>query len=278
MVTLAEKVETRVCHTCGVEKPITAFSLTNYKGKQYRLHDCIPCRWARNKDQANALRRAKYQENPDEIKARNEKYRQEHWPEIYSRHRESRKQRMHDYYNRLKETALRLYGGKCECCGESQQNTLTLDHINGGGRKSGIIGMKLLHDVLTKYEELGYPNGIYRLLCWNCNTSLGSRGYCPHTGASRGVCSRRSDSHWKLKLEIIRVYGGKCELCGETTPEFLTIDHVHGGGSKHHKQLSINIYSWLKKQGWPKLDCRLLCMNCNCGRTRNHWSPAEVET
>jgi hypothetical protein len=72
----------------------------------------------------------------------------------------------------------------------------------------------------------------------------------------------------KLKGTIIDEYGGKCECCGETAWQFLTIDHIGNWGSQHRKQVigprgGKNIYQWLKKNGYPKDDFRLLCMNCN---------------
>ena len=39
--------------------------------------------------------------------------------------------------------------------------------------------------------------------------------------------------HWKLRLDIISAYGGKCKCCGETTPEFLSLEHSKGDGQIH---------------------------------------------
>jgi Ser-tRNA(Ala) deacylase AlaX len=69
----------------------------------------------------------------------------------------------------------------------------------------------------------------------------------------------------KLKLEILTHYGGdppKCACCGESTIEFLTIDHIKGGGYRHRRRIIGNIYTWLKKNDFPK-EFRVLCMNCN---------------
>jgi hypothetical protein len=71
----------------------------------------------------------------------------------------------------------------------------------------------------------------------------------------------------KLKQEVIQYYGGKCECCGENYINFLTIDHVNGGGRKHRKEINIQggwkFYEWLKKNGYPE-GFRVLCFNCNC--------------
>lgn len=82
------------------------------------------------------------------------------------------------------------------------------------------------------------------------------------------VRMRKIDWTRQLKEEVIREYGGRCICCGEDTYEFLTIDHIHGGGAEHARQLRAekvgrNMYRWLKRHGYPKDNFQLLCMNCN---------------
>lgn len=67
---------------------------------------------------------------------------------------------------------------------------------------------------------------------------------------------------------VLAAYGGACACCGETTPAFLTIDHVDGGGAEHRREVGRDIYRWLVREGFPD-GFRLLCWNCNCGRERN---------
>jgi hypothetical protein len=70
----------------------------------------------------------------------------------------------------------------------------------------------------------------------------------------------------KKRREAIEHYGGKCECCGETTFEFLAIDHIDGGGAKHRKTISgSNVGRWLVSRGFPK-GFRVLCYNCNQAR------------
>ena len=78
----------------------------------------------------------------------------------------------------------------------------------------------------------------------------------------------RSRDYWhKAREEALRVYGGKCECCGETDPKLLTIDHTNNNGNKHRKEMGGNrIATWLRQHGWPKDGFRLLCYNCNMGR------------
>lgn len=68
----------------------------------------------------------------------------------------------------------------------------------------------------------------------------------------------------KLKERVIAGYGGSCVCCGEATFEFLTIDHIEGGGrADRAKRTGAGFYSRLEKEGFPKAAYRLLCMNCN---------------
>ena len=81
------------------------------------------------------------------------------------------------------------------------------------------------------------------------------------------IDAKRKARHWLLKEEVWVNYGGAvCVCCGERHREFLTIDHIDGGGSKHRRELRKNgsqhIYQWLKRENYPS-GYRVLCMNCN---------------
>jgi hypothetical protein len=87
-------------------------------------------------------------------------------------------------------------------------------------------------------------------------------------GGTCNTCREYNKKHnASLKLEAINAYGGpKCECCGDKNIEFLSIDHIDGGGCQHRKELfgttHGSIYGWLKKSGYPE-GYRVLCMNCN---------------
>jgi hypothetical protein len=78
----------------------------------------------------------------------------------------------------------------------------------------------------------------------------------------------------KLRLEVLTHYGGNpprcaCKGCyyhiNDCPIEFLSIDHIHGGGNKHRKELRLegnNLYSWLRVNHFPE-GYRVLCYNCN---------------
>lgn len=77
-----------------------------------------------------------------------------------------------------------------------------------------------------------------------------------------------------LKTEVLMAYGGlrcSCVGCTITEFEFLSIDHIEGGGAKHRKEVS-HVYRWLKKNNFPP-GFRNLCMNCNFSYGRYGYCP-----
>lgn len=79
-----------------------------------------------------------------------------------------------------KESVFKYYGNKCSCCGETQKEFLTIDHINGGGssdrKKSGNSYYLIV--------QRNFPKDL-QILCYNCNCSKGHKGYCPHESQRR---------------------------------------------------------------------------------------------
>jgi len=71
----------------------------------------------------------------------------------------------------------------CACCpenSESQQHLefMTIDHVNCGGRKHRNENKSGHSDYLLLKQ--GFKASDYQVICYNCNCSLGHRGYCPH--------------------------------------------------------------------------------------------------
>lgn len=71
--------------------------------------------------------------------------------------------------------------------------------------------------------------------------------------------------HAALKLKALQHYSGSmipsCACCHATELEFLTFDHINGGGSQHRKTVK-DMAWWLNKEGFPP-GFRVLCLNCN---------------
>lgn len=72
----------------------------------------------------------------------------------------------------------------------------------------------------------------------------------------------------RIKQETITHYGGICACCGESTIEFLAIDHIDGQGNIARRNNSkyasggVPYYQKLKREGYPQ-GYRVLCHNCN---------------
>lgn len=94
---------------------------------------------------------------------------------------------------------------------------------------------------------------------------------------------KRRELYYRLKLAVLAHYGRVCVCCGEEEPEFLTMDHIEGGGLKHRTQIAEdtgerNFYKWLNRESFPK-GFRVLCRNCNFsahlgGGTCSHQRPS----
>jgi len=96
------------------------------------------------------------------------------------RHPNRAKKQSKLYANKARYDAINHYSNGtmiCACCGESNYEFLAIDHING----CGTAMRKLLgHGNLARWlKSRGFPLG-YRILCHNCNMSIGFYGYCPH--------------------------------------------------------------------------------------------------
>ena len=83
------------------------------------------------------------------------------------------------------------------------------------------------------------------------------------------ICARNKARYRQLRLMCFEAYGGpKCKCCGEKTIEFLTLDHINGGGNKHRKEIGgagSKMLLWLKGNGYPS-GIQVLCYNCNSAK------------
>jgi hypothetical protein len=81
----------------------------------------------------------------------------------------------------------------------------------------------------------------------------------------------------KSRLKILNHYGAFCRCCGESTYEFLTIDHINGGGNKHSKEIGkgTSLQRWIIKNNFPK-EFQILCYNCNCAKGHHGICPHQL--
>ena len=115
----------------------------------------------------------------------------------------------------------------------------------------------------------------------NSNKKIGIHGYCKscyseyHKENYRKnqdkIRERVKKNRQKIRRQVIGYYSKNtfaCACCGEDIFEFLSIDHVFGGGNQHRKQLrncNLTLYRWLRDNDFPD-GYQVLCMNCNWGK------------
>ena len=91
-----------------------------------------------------------------------------------------------EYNNRRKQQKQEVrrkvfehYGMVCKCCGHSDFEVLSLDHVHGGGRahrrKLGLEGNTFLAWIVRN----DFPEG-FQTLCLNCNFAKKNGRECPH--------------------------------------------------------------------------------------------------
>ena len=76
----------------------------------------------------------------------------------------------------------------------------------------------------------------------------------------------------KLRIQVNKGYGGKCECCGENIPWFLSIDHIYSDGNRQRAEglISTTFLKYLIANNYPRDKYQLLCLNCNIGKWYNH--------
>ena len=90
--------------------------------------------------------------------------------------------------------------------------------------------------------------------------------------------ARRRARELQMRLEVLHGYGAMCACCGELRLEFLSIDHVNGGGNTERKVLR-NRYSQFKliiASGFPP-EYQILCHNCNQAKGYYGVCPHQIE-
>lgn len=89
------------------------------------------------------------------------------------------------------------------------------------------------------------------------------RWYIKHAEEQRA--NARERSFLIRKMVLTHYSNGKleCECCGETIYEYLTLNHIHGGGVQERKNINPSLSRTLIKRNYP-LGYNVLCYNCNC--------------
>jgi len=271
----------QVCRECGIKLTDENWCASYKKGHSYI---CKRCKIKQSKEwqQNNGERYNQTQK----IWRQNNRDRSIQAAKIWQQNnRDGHNQSQRESRHRLRNEVIDAYGGKCACCGETRKEFLSIDHKNGNGNKQKKeIGARTSQEFYCWLKENNYPDG-FQVLCFNCNCGKGTYSVCPYDKDSfeekfEAKLKKSYDARyaWALRMDIIKGYGGKCELCGEDNPHFLTIDHVNGGGSKEKKILgnSYALYRKLRDENYPRDNYRLLCYNCNCALGFNRITEDEL--
>lgn len=100
-------------------------------------------------------------------------------------------------------------------------------------------------------------------------------GYDKYCADCRNRMAR--ERRQRYRRQVLEMYGGKCECCGEDQYEFLSLDHIEGRGREYRRIANLmnpgrgstttSTYKWLidQKKRLPFL--RILCYNCNLSRS-----------
>lgn len=126
---------------------------------------------------------------------------------------------------------------------------------------------------LSDYYRINGHSNVHRSSCKSCHANYYQRNRATKLEVLH--CRRA-----KLKVEILDAYGNECILCGETQREFLSLDHINGGGTVERYELGrkgTNFYAYLKRQGWPDGYCTL-CHSCNQSLGRPKQNSTTIET
>ena len=92
-------------------------------------------------------------------------------------------------------------------------------------------------------------------------------------------CHRLMRRRWRY--EALKHYSGnkepECACCGERRHEFLSFDHIDGGGKLHRDEIGNDgIVAFLRHNNYPP-GFRVLCHNCNQAIGFFGYCPHELE-
>lgn len=172
-----DTIPNRICSVCKKEFPATPEYFNRKQAGKFGLSSkCKVCDYKRkvdwnrkNPERAHAISKKAYRK----IKDKNPNFQKEY---VLARR------------IKLKKLVFDAYGGKCACCGETNFEFLSVDHINGDGhshrdecnRKSSYRTINMYKSIIEK----GFPKDI-QVLCFNCHFAKDFYGYCPHGNIKR---------------------------------------------------------------------------------------------
>jgi hypothetical protein len=111
---------------------------------------------------------------------------------------------------RTKLNFIKMYGGQCTCCGETDPRFLTLDHTKDDGNEHR---KDLACNQIMAYAVKHYEPENYQVLCYNCNCGKSTNGgICPH----KDKTFEEYLSYTRILLENVGKVHVKTDLAGLT--------------------------------------------------------------
>lgn len=245
----------RVCSRCNTEKPLTEF----YQRRDKRTPSGFrPISWC--KDCAKAVVKSYNKANPDKLQKRVKRAtakRSEYWklkrehkaalaltrPLIPAGHkicRDCRVQQPEENFTKCSANRDR-YATKCKTC-TSRINRQRYEVNPDRFRASGAKWAAANKDAIKQRN---------------------------HAQRDKQRAYSRARNQ-RLRLIVIDHYSKgvrACACCGESSVEFLTLDHIHGGGNRERKIVR-HLDLWLINNDFPS-GYQILCYNCNGAKRTN---------
>lgn len=295
------------CSICKTSKPLSDYRINERRKDQ---HDCY-CRdcaitkyddYAKNKQEILKEKRRVYRQNNKEaikvsirswITRNRERYDEglaNYWKKTKKASNAKSKERLKEN----KRGCIKLLGGRCNHCDETEIEFLTLDHINNDGAKER---KNMHHKTLYRLINTGVisPDN-YQVLCYNCNckkqilymhnkkpeskyvVSEIKCNKCDNlmlfTWAKHRKYGKRKkhicyycvkEKYRKMKNQVLGIYDNKCNCCNESDPDKLTIDHVNNDGNLHRQThgTGVELYRRIISGEIDRTQFQILCWGCN---------------
>lgn len=164
---------------------------------------------------------------------------------------------------------------KCRACGEPKP----LDAFKR--LRAGVLGRTARCRECADRLRPRFPVSVSKKECPSCRQMKPATCYytnpCCKDGLQRSCKDCGRAERYNRKRKVIAHYSNgsnQCACCGESTYEFLTIDHIMGGGLAHRKQIGTYIIGDIIRNNFPS-GYQILCFNCNCAKGFYGYCPHE---
>lgn len=155
---------------------------------------------------------------------------------------------------------------------------------NGSGCSNTVVGRRqycgdncLLVQRRLRQNDFDKKRAQKRAIQWKNDPDLRLRNKQARIKYKINNPDRARDKYRLIRKNVIAKYGNACECCNEMTLQFLSIDHIIGGGHAERKAIGYrSIYRKLNKSAARLPEYRILCYNCNVSYGLYGYCPHKV--